>query len=118
MTHPIKIRPRRRSAAYVAERVASVEPLTAGRQVDAGQWVGDGLRQAHLNPAEGVHDAAETCEPDLDVVVEGDTGVQLNGLRQEGRATLGESGVDLVRSVARDVDVGVARDGHQCRRLS
>ena len=63
MTHPIEVRPRRCSAAHVAQRVASVEPLAAGRQVDTGQWVGDGLRQAHLNPAEGVDDAAEPAEP-------------------------------------------------------
>ena len=82
MTHPIEVRPRRCSAAHVAQRVASVEPLAAGRQVDTGQWVGDGLRQAHLNPAEGVDDAAEPAEPDLDVVVQGDTGVLLHGLHQ------------------------------------
>ena len=53
------------------------------------------------------------AHPDLDVVVDADAGVLLDGLHEQLGAAVGVGGVDLAAGVAGDVDDRVARDGEQ-----
>ena len=110
--HPIQVGPRRGAGADVAERVAAVELLTAGGQVDAGERVADRFGRAHGHSADRVDHDGEAVEPDLGVVVEPDPGGLLDGLRQQRGTADGERRIDLVLAVAGDRHVGVPRDRH------
>ena len=81
--HPVQVGPRRGAGADEAERVAAVELLAAGGQVDAGERVADRFGRAHRHSADCVDEDGEPVEPDLGVVVEPQPGGLLDGLRQQ-----------------------------------
>ena len=72
-----------------------------------------GLLGADLDAVDGVDHVHETGEADLDVVVDADAGVLLDGLLQQLRPAVRERRVDLRGAVPGHVDDGVAGDGHQ-----
>ena len=71
------------------------------------------LLRADRDAADGVDDVHEAAEPDLDVVVDVDAGVLLDGPDQQLRAAEREGGVDLGGAVARDRHQRVAGDRQQ-----
>ena len=101
---------------HVAERGGAVQVLAALRQVDVGVLVLDRLGQAHLDAAQRVDDVDEPAEADLDVGVDPQAGVGLDGLHQQLRPAERVRGVDLVAALAGDRHVRVARHRDQ-RRL-
>ena len=114
--HPVEIGPRCGAGAHVAERVAAVELLAAGRKVDAGEWVGDRVGRAHRHPADRVDEHREPVETDLGVVVEPDTRRLFDGMGQQRCAAVHERGIDLVGAVVGDLHVRVTRYRHHGRR--
>ena len=112
--HPVEVGARCRAGADVAQRVAPVEGLAAGGQIDAGQRIVDRVGGTDVDAAERVDQSGEAVEADLHVVVEAQSGGFFDGLGQQRRATLGEGRVDLVLAVAGDVHIGVA--GHRHHR--
>src|SRR5262249_32264584 len=72
----------------------------------------DPLRDVDVDPTDLVDQLRKAVEVDHDDVVDRQPGVLVNGPGGEPRAADLEGGVDLVRTVARDVrDAEVARDG-------
>ena len=110
--HPIQVGARSGAGADEAERVAAVELLAAGGQVDAGERVADRFGRAHGHSADRVDHDGEPVEPDLGVVVEPEPGGLFDGLRQQRGPALGERRIDLVLAVAGNRHVGVPRDRH------
>ena len=118
------------------QRVGAGDRARAGGEARSGQRLVDGVLQADVDAADGPGQVVEAEQVDLRVVVDGDAGEPLHGPDQRRPAGLGGlgvdpgtvtdaladeplrrqrlhrrvGGIDLVRVVARDVDVAVARD--------
>ena len=102
----------------VGERDRAVGVLAALLHVEVGQLVVHVVRRTDRDPADGVDDVHEATEPDLDVVVDVDAGVLLDGPDQQLRAAEREGRVDLGRAVAGDRHQRVAGDRHGQRRAA
>ena len=109
----VQVAARGLAAPNVTQRHLAVSNLAAGLNVEAGERVIDGVLGADLHTVNGVGHVGEATQADLHVVVDVHAGGLLNGFHQQLRTAEGEGGVDLAHVVAGDVDVGVARDGHQ-----
>ena len=102
------------AGAGVAEGGLAVGLLAALRDVEVGVGVLHRGARADLHTTHGVDHADEAAEADLDVVVDADAGLVLEGADEQLGAAVGEGGVDLVAlAVARDRDDRVAGDRHQ-----
>lgn len=142
--HPVQIAARQVVAlSDEAERLRAIELLPAGREVGTGKRFVDSVFEADIDTAEGVGDQSEAEQPDLGVVVDGDTGQIGDGLDQCLAARLGGFGlgfggihallldqllhllqldlavdaVDLRLVQAGRLDVGVSGDRDRGRRL-
>ncbi len=97
--------------------VVAVEPHPAGGEpVGLEVVVGERRRVADRDAADVVDHVLEEREPADEDVVGLDADHVADGLAEQLRAAVVESGVDPVRAVARDADVGVARDADGGRR--
>ena len=106
--------------AHVLERLAPAHALVAGLDVDVGV-LGGVVEVApvdvHVDAADRVDRAPEAAEVHVDHVVDRQAGDRLDGLERElGPAEL-VGGVDLVRAVAGDLDLEVARQRQDRRGL-
>ena len=97
----------------VREGDLAVDVLAALLDAEVGVGVDHVLLGTDLDAADGVDQAHEPAEADLDVAVDLDAGVLLDGPDQQLRAAVGVGRVDLGRAVAGDLDQRVAGDRHQ-----
>ncbi len=93
-------------------RLLAVEHLALGcRHVQTGVAVANGSVEPHRHAADGIDELLEALEVDLDVVVDRDVEVVLDGVDQRLHAVR-MGGVDALRLAgAGDRDVQVAREG-------
>ncbi len=88
--HPVQVAAGQVVAlADEAQRLRAVQLLPAGREVGTRKWFVHGIFQADVDATEGVGDQREAEQPDLGVVVDGDTGQVGDGLDQRLAAGLG-----------------------------
>ena len=99
----------------VGERLRTAQFAAAGRQIEPGEVVLQRDIGADLNTAYRVHEVGEAIEADLQVAIQADPGDQLDGLGEQGGATVGVRGVQFVLTEARDRHVGVPWEADQHR---
>src|SRR5262249_22009405 len=97
-----------------ATAAAGVEVTTSAKrcELEAALLVAGGGLEVYANSSHRVHDALEAREVDLEVVMDRDVEVRVEGVH-DPLGTLVERRIDLRLSETRDVDDEVARKGHQ-----
>src|SRR5215207_11567834 len=101
----------------VRQRRRPVEVLTSGWDVEQRELIDHRVRHAHVDAAEGIDDALEPEQVDVQDVVDLHPGDALHGSSHSLRTTAVdaplERGVDLALAHPRDVDPQISWEGEE-----